>query len=64
MTETVKVMDRETPCLKLEWRATGLWSVFWCSDYWFRASDGVSVRFCMPGGGEPRAKSELVAEKK
>jgi hypothetical protein len=62
VTETVKVMGKDTDCSKLEWRATGFWSVFWFSDYWFRKSDGIAVKFAMPGGKDPKATSELVKE--
>jgi hypothetical protein len=64
VTETVKVMGKDTDCSKLEWRATGFWSMFWSSDYWFRTADGVAVKFAMPGGNDPKATSELVSEKK
>ncbi len=62
--ETINVLGRETECVKLEWRASGFWSLFWFSDYWFRKSDGIAVRFEMPGGGKPKAVSLLVSEKK
>jgi hypothetical protein len=63
VTETVKVLGKVTDCYKLEWRATGFWSMFWSSDYWFRKSDGIAVKFAMPGGNDPKATSELVSEK-
>jgi hypothetical protein len=63
MTETVRVMGKDTDCYKLEWRATGFWAMFWSSDYWFRKSDGIAVKFAMPGGNDPKATSVLVNEK-
>jgi hypothetical protein len=63
VTETVKAGGRDYDCRKMEWRATGFWALFWSSDYWFRKSDGVAVKFAMPGGNDPKATSELINQK-
>lgn len=63
ITETVKVMGKDTDCRKMEWRATGFWALFWSSDYWFRLKDGIAVKFAMPGGDKPKATSVLVKER-
>ena len=62
--ETLTILDKETACQKLEWRMTGLLSLLWSSEYWFRLSDGISMKFQMPGGNDPKVTTELVKEVK
>ncbi|MFZ1982837.1 MAG: hypothetical protein WAU91_00390 [Desulfatitalea sp.] len=43
--ETLKTADASVDALKIELRATGWRAPFWRSHYWFRASDGLLLRF-------------------
>jgi len=62
--EKILLGGKEIAAVRLRVSLSGLLSIFWHSDYWYRKSDGCFLRYRgknRPGG--PVAVSELVAEK-
>ncbi|MCE5299321.1 MAG: hypothetical protein LLG37_00400 [Spirochaetia bacterium] len=58
--EVVDVAGTTVEAIKADWRMTGFLSAFWKANYWFRKSDGVSVKFAMPAGDNPKVKGILL----
>ena len=63
-TEKITLAGKEISAIHLRISLSGLLSIFWHGDYWFRPGDGRFLRYRgknRPGG--PQAVSELVEEK-
>jgi len=55
--QKVEVMGKTEEAWKTEWRMTGFFSLFWSANHWFRASDGMFLKYeC----GMPESKGKLV----
>ncbi|MEI6613399.1 MAG: hypothetical protein WCL37_00750 [Chrysiogenales bacterium] len=62
--EMIKLEGKEITAFHLRISLSGLLSIFWHGDYWFRKSDGRFLRYRGKNrSGGPVAVSELVAEK-
>lgn len=62
--ESIDLAGKTVPAVRLRVSLSGLLSIFWHGDYWFRQGDGRFLRYRgknRPGG--PPAVSELVGEK-
>jgi hypothetical protein len=54
--ENLALPSGPTPAVKVVLRAGGLLAPFWSSTYWFRADDGLFLRFEGPGDAFGRTR--------
>lgn len=61
--ETVDVAGKAYEARKVRVRLTGVKSIFWAADFWYRAGDGLFVKFeGNKGPGTPTTVIELIGE--
>jgi hypothetical protein len=62
--ETIEIAGKPVDAVRLRISLSGLLSIFWHGDYWYRRSDGLFLRYRGRNRkGGPVAVSELIAER-
>lgn len=63
-TENITINDQEVEAVQVKVTVSGIASLFWSTQYWYRKSDGLYIRFegVRGGPGTPKTIVELISE--